>query len=423
MDRRQFLKAGLTTSLAASLAGLGLGPRRARAAVSGSDLRFLFVVNYGGWDTTRVFAPLFGNAGIDMEADAAVATAGNIAYVDHVDRPSVRALFEQWHSRCLLLNGILVPSVAHPASLRRLLTGGGAGDDLGDWPALIAAARVDAYTLPHVVISGPSYPGVHGQVVCRTGTNGQLAALLAGDLHTRGDLVTSGPTSAAEARIDRYVDERAARLLEQAVARRDQELLRAVIEGLGRGEGLKATRDVVDWTAVTTFAEQAALAVDTLALGVSRCVTLAYERDTWDTHVANELQSGNFEGLFGELGVLLANLAATPGALGGSLADETVVVVLSEMGRTPRMNGSAGKDHWPYTSALLIGPGLTTDRVVGGWDDAFYGHPVDLASGEADPAGADLGSEVLGATLLALADIDPAEARPGVGVLQGVMEG
>jgi hypothetical protein len=399
------------------------GVRSARASTPvGSELSFLFVVNYGGWDTTRVFAPLFGTDGIDMESEAETATAGGIAYVDHPDRPSVREFFDGWHARSLMVNGILVPSVAHPASLRRLMTGG-TSDGLGDWPAMIAAARADAYTLPHIVVSGPSYPGVYGEVVCRTGTNGQLAALLAGDLYTRGDLPTSGPSAAAESRLDRYVSERAAKLLDRAVASRDRELLQGVVAGLSRGEGLKGTLGQVDWTNGSTFAEQAALAVDVLALGLSRCVTVSYELETWDTHVANELQSGNFEGLFGELVALMRNLDATPGSLGGSMAEQTVVVVVSEMARAPTLNDSEGKDHWPYTSALLVGPGLTTDRVIGGWDDAFFGLPVDLASGEVDADGGDdVGSEAVGAALLALADIDPHEARPGTTVLDGALE-
>ena len=32
-----------------------------------------------------------------------------------------------------------------------------------------------------------------------------------------------------------------------------------------------------------------------------------------------------------------------------------MVVVVSEMSRTPVMNSDNGKDHWSYTSALLFG--------------------------------------------------------------------
>jgi hypothetical protein len=51
------------------------------------------------------------------------------------------------------------------------------------------------------------------------------------------------------------------------------------------------------------------------------------------------------------------------------LLESTLVVVLSEFGRTPKVNGSAGRDHWPdcYT-ALLAGGGVTGGAVFGSSD-------------------------------------------------------
>jgi hypothetical protein len=51
------------------------------------------------------------------------------------------------------------------------------------------------------------------------------------------------------------------------------------------------------------------------------------------------------------------------------LLDTTLVVALSEFGRTPRINKSAGRDHWPdcYT-ALLAGGGVTGGAVLGASD-------------------------------------------------------
>jgi hypothetical protein len=70
---------------------------------------------------------------------------------------------------------------------------------------------------------------------------------------------------------------------------------------------------------------------------------------------------------------LLDLLADAPGETGGSLLDETLVLSLSEMGRAPVINGSGGKDHWPYTSALLVGGGLSGGRVLGGTDESQVG--------------------------------------------------
>lgn len=51
---------------------------------------------------------------------------------------------------------------------------------------------------------------------------------------------------------------------------------------------------------------------------------------------------------------------------GRGLADRVLVLVWGEFGRTPRVNGGAGRDHWPGAfSAVLAGGGLKTGLVVG----------------------------------------------------------
>ncbi len=48
------------------------------------------------------------------------------------------------------------------------------------------------------------------------------------------------------------------------------------------------------------------------------------------------------------------------------LADNVLVVVWGEFGRTPRLNGSGGRDHWPGSmSAMLAGGGLKMGQVIG----------------------------------------------------------
>ncbi|MBI3864761.1 MAG: DUF1501 domain-containing protein, partial [Planctomycetia bacterium] len=51
------------------------------------------------------------------------------------------------------------------------------------------------------------------------------------------------------------------------------------------------------------------------------------------------------------------------------LLDETLVVVMSEMGRTPRINGNAGRDHWTFCySAVFAGAGIRGGTVYGASD-------------------------------------------------------
>jgi len=51
------------------------------------------------------------------------------------------------------------------------------------------------------------------------------------------------------------------------------------------------------------------------------------------------------------------------------LLDDTLVVAVGEFGRTPRINGGAGRDHWPQVySALVAGGGVPGGRVMGASD-------------------------------------------------------
>lgn len=52
------------------------------------------------------------------------------------------------------------------------------------------------------------------------------------------------------------------------------------------------------------------------------------------------------------------------------LTDDILLIVTGEFGRTPRINGGPGRDHWaPLNDALLIGGGLRMGQVVGESDD------------------------------------------------------
>jgi uncharacterized protein (DUF1501 family) len=92
-----------------------------------------------------------------------------------------------------------------------------------------------------------------------------------------------------------------------------------------------------------------------------RIAALAF--DGWDTH-ANE------GGPVGRLAQLLAGLD-------GALADfetglgakwrNTAIVVVTEFGRTARINGTSGTDHGTGTVALLAGGAIKGGRVISDW--------------------------------------------------------
>lgn len=410
LTRRHLLSAS-----AALGAGLAL-PRTAHAAAA-RDRRFVFVLAQGGWDPTAVFAPLFDDAMVDMDPDAQRGTAGNLVYTDSEARPSVRRFFDAWHARTTILNGVLVSSVAHPACVQLTLTGRISG--YADWASVLANDRADDFSLPSVVLSGASYPGTYSGAVARTGSQAQLAGLLSGELAS--DRPVSVPSAAIQALESSWLGERATRAVATARAGSDAAMYGAWQAANARAEALKALDVAIDWETGGDLVAECQLAARLLGVGLSRCVSIT--TGDFDSHAMNHVyQQLNFEALFTGLTALMDALSGTEGTSGGTLADETVVVVLSEMGRTPRLNLDDGKDHWPYTSALLIGAGLEGDRVVGGFDDLFYGQRLDPDTCEVDASrGIDVGTATLGATLLALGDVDPAAHLPTEEPLQGLL--
>jgi uncharacterized protein (DUF1501 family) len=92
-----------------------------------------------------------------------------------------------------------------------------------------------------------------------------------------------------------------------------------------------------------------------------RIGALAFEG--WDTH-ANEGAAG------GRLAQLLAALDGAIAEIETGMGDawsQTVVAVVTEFGRTARINGTAGTDHGTATVALLAGGALKGGRVIADW--------------------------------------------------------
>ena len=59
------------------------------------------------------------------------------------------------------------------------------------------------------------------------------------------------------------------------------------------------------------------------------------------------------------------------------LLDSTLVVIMGEMGRSPRVNRKAGRDHWPQCGfALLFGGGVKEGFVLGA-SDKIGAYPID----------------------------------------------
>ncbi|MSR57017.1 MAG: DUF1501 domain-containing protein [Planctomycetaceae bacterium] len=108
----------------------------------------------------------------------------------------------------------------------------------------------------------------------------------------------------------------------------------------------------------------------------TRVVSIAWAPDanaTWDTH------GNNFVKLKGELLPQLDMAVASllDDLVSRNLLERTLVVVMGEFGRTPKINAAAGRDHWNFCYGLMMVGGGIKEGFVYGASDKTGALPAD----------------------------------------------
>lgn len=107
----------------------------------------------------------------------------------------------------------------------------------------------------------------------------------------------------------------------------------------------------------------------------STFITIHWEskgKNHWDLHANN---FGMLKSHLPQLDQMVPSLIRDLDDRG--LLDSTLVVVMGEMGRTPRVNAKSGRDHWPQCGFSLLFGGGTKRGFVLGKTDAQAAWPVD----------------------------------------------
>lgn len=114
---------------------------------------------------------------------------------------------------------------------------------------------------------------------------------------------------------------------------------------------------------------------------------------TWDNHskIFTTLKNRLLPPLDQGVSALLDDLEAR------GLLEETLVLVVGDFGRTPKINAGGGRDHWARcSSALFAGAGVRGGQVIGK-SDKIGGYPTTPPYSPDD----------LGATVYHLLGVDP----------------
>ena len=375
LSRRAFLRVG-----GLSLFGLTL-PRlleqRARAdAPAGSDVSCIQLWTDGGMSNIDTF---------DMKPDAPAEYRGEFRPIA-TDLPGVRVcehlprMSRQLHRLCLVKSIAHTESGDHTAATHYMLTGYPQRPDTSGVPvgstvypafgSLVARQKGWRNNLPpyvafnRLVYGGAGYLGSAYQPLAITG-NPATADFRVGDVAD-----PAGPARTARRR--RMLDRLDAwqREVEEGsgALRARSDFYRQAFDLITSPAAKRAFRLEDEPAAVRdrygrTREGQAALLARRLIEAGVRFVSV--NTGGWDTH------DNNFNRLRNEL---LPNLDRAWSALLDDLAqrgllDTTVVLCAGEFGRTPRVNGAAGRDHYaPCNVVALSGAGVRMGQTIGRTD-------------------------------------------------------
>ena len=356
VSRRRFLGNG-----AASLALWSLMPKMAVAGTR--DPRLLVVVLRGGLDGLAAVAPVGDPDYARLRGSIALPTSGEGAGLPLDGFFALNGAMPQLHGLFRTGEALIVHAVHTPYRARSHFD----GQDLLE-SGLPGVGRIEDGWLNRALASLPDA----GRANPRGLSLGAVVPLV---MRGRAPVLSWIPKVYGVPLRDSTI----ARLMD-LYAETDPVLARAFAEGMEINRVADANPSApADVPAGQTpaerlnrqFTEAAAAAAKFLsAADGPRIGVLSY--DGWDTH-ANE---GPIKG---QLALRLASLDAAIAALKtgmGAAWQDTVAVIVTEFGRTARVNGTEGTDHGMATIAIMVGGAVKGGRVIADWpglrDAALY---------------------------------------------------
>ncbi len=372
--RRDFLKA-------CGLAGLGLTVPVVRPSAAGDKAAdesyggpYYVVFNAsGGWDTTYLMDPK-GVGGINrLYAEGDILTKGPHKYAPNKKHAAGGMCNEDFYAEfggeLLAFNGLDYAVNNHAPGARYVATGKLDSLAYPTFAALVAACRGPGCPLAFLTFGNYS---ATGNLVAMS----RVPYLPSLRTIANADAVGGNEKSPYH---DAFVTDRIEAALrgEQAARAGEPRLPRAE-----RGENMlyaaqassKALQRVTQYIPATVpkerLAQQAEIALASFKAGVGVSANLTIGQ--FDSHANNDADQMK---LIPELLAGVAYLLRRAGDL--KIREQLVVVVQSEMGRTPSYNAGNGKDHWSVGSALFLGRGVKGNRVVGATDEKQFAVPLD----------------------------------------------
>jgi hypothetical protein len=368
MTRRTFLKhcvaSGLGFATAIGSRQLWGDPSTDNSPPYGGPFYVVFNAS-GGWDTTYLMDPK-GIGGInrlydqgDIQTHGAhrfAPTAKQIA-----DGMSNEDFFARYGAELLVMHGIDLSVNNHTPCARYMATGKLDSVAYPTFAALVAACRgADA---PLAFLTFGNYSAT-GNLVPMS----RVPYLQSLNLLAKADYVQGNQRAPYH---EPFIADRIERALEEQFQTRVQATLLPRVE---RSESMlfaaqsnsKTLGRIVPYIpkegAKKRLHQQCEIALAAFKAGV--CVSANLSIGQFDSHNNNDPD---------QMKLIPEFLAGIDYLLQKSeelqIREKLVVIIQSEMGRTPTYNSGNGKDHWSINSIMFLGPGITGNRVLGATDD------------------------------------------------------
>jgi hypothetical protein len=376
-DRRNFLKR-------CALAGLGVAvplryplPTQAQTRNEPYEGPYYVVFNAsGGWDTTYLMDPKGVNNINRLYQEGDILTRGAHKYAPtarHIQGGlSNEDFYAQFGNELLVFNGLDYSVNNHAPGARYMATGKLDSMAYPTFAALVAACQGPACPLSFLTFGNYSATG-NLVAMSRVPYLPSLRRL------ANGDAVDGNERSPYH---DRFALDRIERALQVQVESR------AATPRLPRAEhadnmlfaaqaNSKALERVTPYIPREIprerLSQQADIALASFKAGV--CVSANLSIGQFDSHANNDPDQMRLIPEF------LAGIRyITRRAEDLRIRDRLVIIVQSEMGRTPTYNSGNGKDHWSIGSIMFLGRGIRGNRVLGATDERQFHVPFNARS-------------------------------------------
>jgi hypothetical protein len=364
--------------------------------VASNDHRFVFIWIEGGWDTSsasEVKDRSTGEFDLDYGMNDAV-SAGSLLVP-----PAMATLARNHKDIMCLVNGIHMATSGHVFATDEM-TSGFIRDNQSTNPSIqtILAYETDRnnnYLIPNLAVRlkptlGAGIPSQFGAAI--EPDPSKVYSLLAQDFADMGKQSVLSSIQTSQAMTSRFLSrlrntsqtakvgpyqtkqEQTAQIIlqDKATELRISNELRERYFPNGRTDSIGA---------------QCALAFLGIKTGIVKVVTLG--TGGFDTHRDHyPVHTNRVREVLDTIDKLVTDLKGTPAPGGGSLMDNTTILVMNEFSRTARLNNISGKDHADVNSVIALGKGVNAAGGQGlllgssSANASYSALPVDFETGD-----------------------------------------